>query len=97
MLSKTFKVLMKWIVTGKTYFEKLFVFDHGVSMWFNLIYQVPFENFCSGQIRHFKNSSFVTFNCSISKIPHESFSLFFFQKFQAFQKHGIALLISINQ
>ena len=87
MLSKTFKVLMKWIVTGKTYFEKLFVLDHGASMWFNLIYQVPFANLCSGQIRHFTNSSFVTFNCSISKIPHEIFFfLFFFQKFQTFQK-----------
>ena len=79
MLSKTFKVLMKWIVTGKTYFEKLFVFDHGASMWFNLIYQVPFENFL---FRPNTSLSTAVFSKFLTKV----FFKFFFQKYQAFQK-----------
>ena len=63
--------------------RKIICFGHGVSTWLNPIYQVPFAKLCSGQIRHFTNSPFVTFNSSISEIPHETF---FSQKFQTFQK-----------
>ena len=68
----------------KKYLAKLFVLDHGASMWFNPIYHVPFAKLCSDQIRHFTNSPFVTFNCSISEIPNE---FFFLKNFKPFKKH----------
>ena len=68
----------------KKYLAKLFVLDHGASMWFNTIYHVPFAKLCSDQIRHFTNSPFVTFNCSISEIPNE---FFFLKNFKPFKKH----------
>ena len=67
----------------KKYLAKLFVLDHGASMWFNPIYHVPFAKLCSDQIRHFTNSPFVTFNCSISEIPNE----FFFSKISNLSKN----------
>ena len=77
MLSKTFKVLTKRTVDGKKYFAKLFVLNHGASTWFSPTYQVSFAKLSSSQIRHFTNSPFVTFNCSISEILQEIFFVFF--------------------
>ena len=68
----------------KKYLAKLFVLDHGASMWFNPIYHVPLAKLCSDQIRHFTNSPFVTFNCSISEIPNE---FFFLKNFKPFKKY----------
>ena len=66
----------------KKVFHKTIFWDHGTSTWFNPIYQVPFGKFCQGQIHHFTNSPFVTFN--------------FFRNLRPFKRHGITLLMSIN-
>ena len=89
---------MKWTVIGNKYFAKLFVLDHGASTWFNPIYQVPLAKLCSGQIRLFTNSPFVTFNCSIPEIPHEIFFCFFFLKnFRPFKNmESLYLQVLIN-
>ena len=68
-------------------FAKLFILDHGASTWFNTIYQVLFAKLCSGQIRHFTYSPFVTFNCSFSEIPLKIFFVFFLKNFTPFKKY----------
>ena len=93
VFQKPLRLTMKLTAIRKKYFAKLFVLDHRGLTWFNGISQVSFSKLCSGQIRHFTNSPFVTFNYSICGIPYK---IFFFSKISDLSKN-IALLIGINQ
>ena len=83
-------LLMKWIDIGKNTSQNYFFWSMVHELVSIQFVRVFFAKLCSGQIRHLINSLVVTFNYSISK-------KFFVKNFRPFKKHGIALLISINQ
>ena len=94
MLSKTFKVLIKWTVIGKKCLAKLFALD--------MVYQRGLIQFIRFLSQNFVQAKFVT-----SQIRHSLLStavypkfltkIFFLKNFRPFKKYWIALPVSINQ